>query len=367
MWKTRVGLGVKKFYNRRPFAGLLPAAALALFDNLVNHKLRWGYTRMEHPFARATAALCLLNLYRVDRRPDLLLDARKHLEWLSSHSCAGFEGLCWGLGFPHAVSVAVVYDRGTPFSTITAYALEAFVQAEQWARDRHYLCEIQSIFRFFDRDLRVMEEDDLVLATSYGPSYDRKVINAVSYTMYAHSLWLRYAPAEERTRIEAKVRKLFTYIRRHQRADGSWFYSPEGRSFIDCFHSCIVLKNIIRSNSILPLEGADQVVDRGYRHLLGAFLDRERCLFRRFSIRNKAGLVRFDLYDNAEALNLALLLGDRRFANDLLASIMRNFCAGPDVYSQIDFIGLRKNKNTLRWAVLPFLYAASQMLHEGCQ
>jgi hypothetical protein len=75
--------------------------------------------------------------------------------------------------------------------------------------------------------------------------------------------------------------------------------------------------------------------------------------------------VRFDLYDNAEMLNLAMLLGDSRLAQSLLASVLQHFCRALDVYSQIDFIGRRRNKNTLRWAVMPFLYAVSEIVQAG--
>jgi hypothetical protein len=42
--------------------------------------------------------------------------------------------------------------------------------------------------------------------------------------------------------------------------------------------------------------------------------------------------------------------------------VLKHFCRDLNVYSQINFIGMRKNQNTLRWAVMPFLYAASQMV-----
>jgi hypothetical protein len=89
-------------------------------------------------------------------------------------------------------------------------------------------------------------------------------------------------------------------------------------------------------------------------------LDTRHFLFKRFSVKNKPSIVKFDLYDNAEMLNLALLLGDRCVADKLIASIDRNFRAGTDIYSQIDLFGVRRSRNTLRWAVMPYLYALSQ-------
>jgi hypothetical protein len=362
IWKTALGFRVKKLFNRRPRLGLFPAAVLALFDDLLNYKFRLFYTRNEYPIVRAMAALCLLNLYRIDPGPRLLEGAECHLQWLLTNSCLGYSGCCWGLGFPHSVSSALVYDRCTPFSTITPYAFEAFISFSQVSNDMQFQPVIDSIFHFFDNDIQTMEEDEKALATSYGPFRDRTVINAVSYTMYSYSLFLPYAVRHQRQRIEEKVRKLYAYIRRKQRVDGSWYYSPHGRSFIDCFHSCIVLKNVIKSDRIVGLDDSAAVVAAGYEYLRKSFLDERHFLFKRFSVRNKPGLVRFDLYDNAEMLNLALLVGDSRLAQSLLASVLQHFCRGLDVYSQIDFIGGRRNKNTLRWAVMPFLYAVSQVV-----
>jgi len=362
IWKTALGFRVKKLFNRRPRLGLFPAAVFALLDDLMNQKLRVFYIQNEYPIVRAMAALCLLNLYRNNRDSRLLEGAERHLQWLLTNSCRGYSGCCWGLGFPHAVSSNLVYDRHTPFSTITPYALEAFISFSQVSKDTQFQPVIDSIFRFFDNDIKVMEEDEEALATSYGPFRDRTVINAVSYTMYVYSLFFPYASTEQKQRIKARVTKLYAYIRRHQRADGSWFYSPHGRSFVDCFHSCIVLKNIIKSDRIVGLDDSGALVAAGYEYVRKSFLDERHLLFKRFSVRNKPTLVRFDLYDNAEALNLALLLGDFRLARTVATSVLRHFCRDRDIYSQIDFIGGRRYKNTLRWAVMPFLYALSQMV-----
>jgi hypothetical protein len=78
-------------------------------------------------------------------------------------------------------------------------------------------------------------------------------------------------------------------------------------------------------------------------------------------MKNKPSLVRFDLYDNAEMLNLAIMFSDYHLADQLANAIDRYFCNGHDVYSEIDFLGIRRNKNTLRWAVLPYVYALSQL------
>jgi len=359
IWKTSAGLAIKKLYNSHPRAGLIPAAAFALFDDVLNNRARLFYQRMEYPIVRAMAAMSLLNLFEASRDSRYREYAGRHLEWLIDHSCRGYSGLCWGLGFPNAVTKEIVYASDVPYTTMTPYPLEALVHYSELTGDTRFDEAIAGVRRFFDHDVVVMEEDDQAMAVSYGPFRDRTVINASSYTMSSYALLLNYVPSADRGEIRRKIRKLYAFVRRHQRADGSWLYAPSGSSFIDCFHSCIVLKNLVKTGHRMVLDDANRVVESGYVYLKRALLDTNRVLFRRFSVANKQGLVRFDLYDNAEALNLAQLLGDRALTGPLAESILRHFVKDREIYSQIDIFGVRRGKNFLRWAAMPFLYAAS--------
>jgi hypothetical protein len=147
----------------------------------------------------------------------------------------------------------------------------------------------------------------------------------------------------------------------NQKANGSWLYSPDERSFIDCFHSCIVLKNLIKTNSLVALSGSGEIVERGYGFLKSNFMVREKGLFKRFALANKPSLVLFDLYDNSEMLNLAFMMGDTKLVHSLDQHIAEAFVRGNDIYSRIDCFGLRHSRNTLRWAVMPYFYALSVM------
>lgn len=361
IWKTRVGARVKKFYNSNPRIGSAPAAALALFDDVVNNRARLFYRKQEYPIVRATAALTLLNLYESTRDEKHAGYAKRHLDWLVEHRSRGYRGWCWGLGFANSITKNLSYEADTPYTTMTPYALEAMVRYEEITGERSFEEAIDGVRRFFEEDVVVMEEDESAMATSYAPFRDRIVINAVSYAMYSHALLVDRVANSERSGARLRIRKLYEYVRRHQRADGSWLYSPEGSSFIDCFHSCIVLKNLIKAGRRIVLEGLEDVMRAGFAYLREALFDAKEFLFRRFSMANKPGLVRFDLYDNAEALNVAVLAGDSEFAERLTQSILRHFVAANNIYSQIDCFGVKRGRNTLRWAVMPFLYAASTL------
>lgn len=361
IWKTTIGYRTKRLFNRRRWLGIGPAAVLQLADTFCNTALRSLYRRQEYAIVRALAAQALLNLYHRRKEEECLKYAKLHLEWLATNSCVGYRGACWGLGFLHTVSENVEYESNTPFSTITPYVLEAFIQYTKVTGDVCYDSTIENVFKFLEEDLQIMMESSEILVTSYGPTKDRVVVNSVSYTMLAYGLLLSRLPTELQERTRDKIRRLYGFIRASQFADGSWIYSPEGRSFIDCFHSCIVLKNIIKTNRQVALENVADTIGRGYAYVKENFFDKKAGLFRRFTLKNKPSLVRFDLYDNAELLNLSILMQDTRVTASLARAIDISFRSGNRIYSQIDLMGIRRHSDTLRWAVMPYLFALSHM------
>lgn len=359
IWKTNLGFRVKDLYNRNRLAGLPPAALLTLFDTFINNRLRLFYEQQEYPIVRALAAQTLLNVFARNGDESVLVAVREHLQWLQENSCTGYSGPCWGLGFHYAVDKSLVYDANTPLTTMTPYALEAFVDYTRLNNDSRWLGTILGIYEFLERDIPVLEETDDYAVTAYSNLRDRKVINAVSYVMFAYSLLHAHVDETQRNRVAHKIRKLYNFVRRSQALDGSWPYSPDQTSFIDCFHSCIVIKNIIKTAKVIELEDWQGVTTRGYRFLKEQMLVPEKGLFKRFARTNKPGIIRFDLYDNAEMLNLAALMGDSDLVHSLDRNIDRTFVDGERIFSHVDFAGIRHGSNMLRWAVMPYLYALS--------
>ena len=184
-------------------------------------------------------------------------------------------------------------------------------------------------------------------------------MNAVSYVMYSYSLLINYIDRNQHDAIRQKIRKLYNYVKLNQAVVGSWAYSPDPPSFIDCFHSCIVIKNILKTARLVELDGSQDVASRGYEYLKKNMWSTKDRLFKRFAKSNKPGMVKFDLYDNAEMLNLAWLMNDNDLVRTLDESINRMFIRGDDIYSRIDRFGIRHDCNMLRWAVMPYIYAVA--------
>ena len=124
---------------------------------------------------------------------------------------------------------------------------------------------------------------------------------------------------------------------------------------------CFIIKNIIKTEAIIKLNDSNVITAKAYRYLCEHFYDVTSGLYRRFSLSNKLSLVKFDLYDNSEMLSVMNLMGDLSRLNNLDTAIKRHFTKGNDIYSSIDFLGIKRNKNTLRWAVMPYLYALSTL------
>ncbi|MBN2810092.1 MAG: hypothetical protein JXR80_11420 [Deltaproteobacteria bacterium] len=363
IWQTHVGFTVKNLFNHSKWAALFPAALLTLFDFFINNQKRFFYTRREYPIVRAWSILILLNLYSLSEKPELLRWAREHLEWLMQHGCKGYSGHCWGLGFRYPVAEGLIYGPDMPLFTMTPYVLEAVVGLSQVEQVDSNI--MRSIYCFYENDLCVMEENDDYIVTSYSAAKDRRVVNAVSYSMLAFALFLANINIDQEPAVSIKIRKMYNFIVKSQKADGSWYYSPDGNSFIDCFHSCIVLKNIIKTNELFHLHACEEVIARGYKFIKESFWVEREGLFKRFAKSNKPSMVKFDLYDNAEMLNLAILMQDWTLAYDLKDAIENNFCVKDDIYSQIDIFGNQRNRNMLRWAVMPYLYALSLLELKG--
>lgn len=358
IWKTKIGFFVKDLFNKNRKLALLPAAFLTLLDLFVNPVMRLFYKKQEYPIVRAQAAITLINIFKKTGERNYLKQAREHIDWLVSHSSKGFSGRCWGLGFTWPAGDGLIYDANTPFTTHTPYVLETLHLYIQASGDDEYKNIIKSIYNYYENDVKILFDKNDCLGVSYGPMEDRLITNAVAYTLYAYSIFYHYL--NDQYYIQQKCLKLFQFLKIQQRNDGSWLYEPfNDATFIDCFHSCFVVKNILKASKLVALDEAEPVIDNGYRYIKKAFFDEKKYLMVRFSLSNKPSVVKYDLYDNAEMLNLAVLCQDVAFAEVLQRSIDTAFLNNESIYSMVDFLGVRRNKNTLRWAVMPYLHALS--------
>jgi hypothetical protein len=362
IWKTNIGVKIKRLYYKNKYIGLLPAGIITIYDIYLNNNRRKNYSKQEYPISRAQAAITLLNLYEQHKNLEYLEYAKKHIDWLLDNASTGYSGHCWGMNFDWVYTATETYDKNTPFSTHTPYPLEALVQYYNITKDESVLEAIKSVFLFLEHDIQIMKETEEMLILSYGAQKDRIVTNANSYSMYMYALLINFLP-EKKEYIEKKIKKLYNFILSVQQYNGSWLYAPyDDSTFIDCFHSAIVVKNLIKTGELTYLEDVDAISSKGYQYIIESFMNHQYKLCKRFSVSNKVSITKFDLYDNAEVLNLAIMQNDQENILMLSNSIKKYFInKNNEVASMVDLFGTRKNINHLRWAVIPYLNTLSKM------
>jgi len=358
IWKTQLGIISKRLFFKNKYLGLPFVSLLTLLDFYIINKKRFFYKKKEYPIVSAQNTIVLLNKLKKTKNKKYLEKINKNIDWLLNNYSKKYKGLSWGTGFKIVISSNVVYDEQTPFTTNTPYILEAFDLYYNETKSEFIVDKIKKIYEFYEKEVIIIENNENYMITSYGPFNDRIVTNSVSYTMYSYSIFYKYL--DEKEYIKNKIIKLYNFIKHIQKSDGSWLYAPfDSNTFIDCFHTCFILKNIYKTNLNLRLINSEKIIEVGYDYLKKSFYDNNLELFRRFSIKNKPSIVKYDLYDNAEILNLAYLLKDNVLYEKIYHSINKNFIKNNNVYSQLDLFMSKKNKNMYRWALSPYLIALS--------
>ena len=361
LWKTRLGLWLRRLYYQNGLVAVPLVAPFFLLDAYAPRVVRAFIPPQEYPTVRAMAAMAALNLYQGDPDPKYLGLAARSADWLVENQAPGYHGACWGLNFPW-MTKGGYYPPTTPFITHTPYCVEALLRCFDATAKRVYHDTAVSVLDYMEKDLQVLFQDSDKMAMGYGPGHEsRIVINANSYAMMLYALLSRrIAPAGP---LLEKARRLFNFVAASQNNDGGWFYynDADKGNFVDCFHSCFVMKNLVKYGN---LSGADvlPIVDRGLNYVLANFVDHDRHLARRFTVSANPALVKFDLYDQAELLNILLLR--RRFedAERLLGAIMKYFylLERRSFGYQIDRFGLLNKMSYLRWAVMPMVLVLSE-------
>lgn len=364
LWKTKLGLWLRRLYYQNGIITAPLVAPFFLLDSYAPRLVRAFIAPQEYPTVRAMATMAALNLYRITPDPKYLSLAQNSADWLLENRSPGYHGACWGLNFPW-MTKGGYYPPTTPFVTHTPYCVEALFQCYDATAKPKYYDTAVSTLNFLELDLQVIFQEGDRIAMGYGPGHEsRVVVNASSYAMMLYALLAARMP-ERRAPLLEKAGRLYNFVSSAQNRDGSWFYyndSDKG-NFIDCFHSCFVMKNLIKyarstGTDLLP------IVDRGLDYLLAQFVDPEYHLARRFTVSANPSFVKFDLYDQAELLNVLLLRHRDQDADQLLQAILKHFYL-PERRSfgyQIDRFGFLNRMSYLRWAVMPMALVLSEYL-----
>jgi hypothetical protein len=303
LWCWKPGRLAKRFYHRHPLAGAAAVAPLAVLDTFVPSARRLVASPSRFPISDAHYALGFLELEAVTGDASYRDRASAHIDALAASRSPGFEEWAWGFPFAWETKLGQ-WERQTPLITQTVYGYDAFVAAHTRTGDARFLEIARSVVDFAAMRLPTTALGHGIDVSSYTPFDRRRVVNANAYRAYllvdgGH----RFESGEW---VSAGMRNA-RFVLSAQRDDGSWPYATDGLdTFVDNFHTCFVLKNLVR---IYGRTGDSEVlrsVLRGYAYYRSHLLD-DRGEPVPFA-EHRRSLHRRDLYDYAEGLHLALLL-----------------------------------------------------------
>lgn len=364
LWATPFGITVKRLYYKGRISGKFGAVGLGLLDwlapdlsrRMVGAKLRTYPIVVAHEVLRRKVEQRLLEP-----------EAEELFQCLRSIAVAptGNQAWAWGLGFPW-MSKNGLYGPEVPFVTHTPYVMEALLTLANSPTVRD---EAMAMFYGtwpFLESLKVMDEGKDFLALSYAPVKEpRIVVNANAYAAFAYALHAVYGDKNIREAARKKARLLARWVVRQQKKDGSWFYyaDREPGNLIDGFHSCFVVKNLIKIKRLLPdVAGTvDEAISKGFGFIRSSLYDPKAGLVRRFAVRSHRDPFRWDLYDQAEYLGLLVDFGLLDEAKEFASYVEDRFRKGDHWYCRIDIFGRRWGKNFLRWGIVPFQYHRARL------
>ncbi len=359
-WATSFGKLAKKIYYRNHLLGAPLVGPLVFLDTFLPQSRKLISRRKRFPISDAHLVMGLVNLFNLAAKEGFLQQAEDIGDELLKASIPGYSGHCWGYPFDWQTNRGL-WKKGTPLITTTPYCFEAFLRLYDTTKKQKYLDIAYSAFEFALNDLVETEESRDATACSYSPVDNSKVVNANAYR--ASMLMEGFRRFGEVNAREKAIRNI-NFVLRHQNNDGSWLYAIENPqdAFIDNFHTCFVLKNLYKANTILNDENLRKAIGNGYRYY------RENLFYsdgtpKPYSMLGRFAGAKIEMYDYAEGISLGVLLHNEfsdavAVANRLVKDLIIRFQL-PDGHfvTRVNVLSARNKTPYLRWPQAQLFHA----------
>jgi hypothetical protein len=376
LWSSRFGLFAKSLYLRNKIAGAPLVSAVVIADIIAPKLSRVLSPKNRFPIADAHFILSFCNLFKSTGNLYYLRLAQSIAEKLLGQSLIrNHSGHCWGYPFDWMTNQGL-WKSSTPLITTTPYCFEAFLSLFDCTSDSRYSDIAMSISRFAQYDLNETIIDEASTACSYSPIDSTLVINANAYrAMVLTETWKRFGSDKLLSSAKCNI----NFIIDAQQEDGSWWYAMNNSSdqFIDNFHTCLVLKNLVKVNRVIGSKKLWQVIERGYNYYLNNLIDTSGEP-KPFAHLKRVNLVSRELYDYAEGITLANLI-IKYYPSNLDSTLIKNkaqllltqLCAKLICSYQLadghfvtkEYFGLIRNTTPyIRWAQAQLFYSLTTTL-----
>ena len=362
---TRFGVLSKRLFSANKLFGLPLVALVFLLDTYRPQSRKLFSKKARSAEAIPRIAESYFRLYRITGDPSCLERACHLLDWLKENGTYSRHGVGWGLHFDW--EGVEFLPRGTPCVTLTAYSTEAFLEGYRLTGEDAYLEIVLKTGAFVANDLN--RKDGInETAVSYTPLDHNYVINANSYAARILVDVCQYQDDFSKKRL---IQRLLNYILAQQNTDGSWYYfdkndMPEGRNFIDSFHTCFVLENLYVIWKWNKDERVKKAIDRGYRFFKGHFINSDFSVSYYYSYPYPTG-VKVDIRCCAEAIHCLSVLSDIypetfNLARKIAEWAIKNM-QDKDGFFYFRIYRTHKNRMPyIRWGQAPMLNALTALL-----
>jgi hypothetical protein len=326
---------------------------------------RIGITKKPFATSHAHLIIGLLDLHAAgfDLGVNGLDRAKELAEELNDMKVNGYSGDCWGYPFDWE-NRRGFWPKNTPLITVTPYCFEALLALYEATGDSFYVDRARSVTQFALHDLNNITRPGNGIASSYSPLDQSLVINASAYRAFVLIMSSElFSDAMAREQADGLVR----FVLDSQRADGSWPYALEadGDDFVDHFHTCFVLKNLVK---IFCLDGDERVraaIENGYSYYENGLFDKAG-LPKPFAEGGNR-LLKYSVYDFAEAINLGVLLRDlipsafKRSISIARETAERFQLADGHFVTSIGLIGMADKLAFIRWPQAQMFHALASL------
>jgi len=364
-WSTNYGINAKRIYYKNRVVGGTLVAPVFVSEIFFPSFRKLFVSRKRFPIADAHFILGFLNLYELTSKQEYLAEAKEIAQALLESAVTGFSGYAWGYPFDW-MTTRGLWTSGIPLITTTGYCFDAFLKLFDVTNESKYLDIAYSIYQFALKDLTDTTIDDETASCSYSPVDNSQIVNANAYRSAV--LMEGYKRFNEQE-AEQKASFNINFILKSQNTDGSWKYAinDERDNFVDNFHTCFVLKNLIKVNKIKNDEKISFTIKKGYEFYQNNLIDDNgRPL--PFAKLSRLNIVKRELYDYAEGITLGLLMQHEgydslKLVNNMVADVSGKFQNSNGSF--VTRVSLFNKKNTipyLRWPQAQLFYALTNFL-----
>lgn len=303
LYASKITGAAKELYYKKPKIGIFAVAPMVFCEAFLPSAKPVFYKKQRFPIADAHYSMGFSYLYKIYKKDEYYKKAKYYIDVLEKTRCPGYQYYCWGYPYDWVTKKGTI-KKNTPLITTTPYVYEAFEQLYSIDKNEKWINIMRSIAKHVFNDINDLKISENSWSCSYTPFDKEKVINANAYRAFLLTSAYKYFLEDKYLE---KAKRNINFILENQNTDGSWNYSADGSNeFIDHFHTCFVLKALIKINSLINHRGCSEAIENGLRYYL-KYLFYDNGLPKPFSKSERITVYKSELYNYAECINLFVL------------------------------------------------------------